>query len=156
MASSEYVSISKKGFKRFIIFLLVLAVAGGVAFLGLEYREQRRENARAQADIKRLSDPAEAAKDKENKLIEDIKKVAVVPDDEKPTIARVDDPSKLNIPLVEKEDIVFLYPKARRQIIYRPSNNKVILAVILPEQKSSTETQNSTATEPTTEPITAE
>ena len=134
MASGDGITISKRGFKRFFIFLVTVAIIGGVAVLALEYQEQRRENARAQADIKRLSDPAEAAKDKENKLIEAVKKVAVVPNDERPTIARVDDPTKLNVPLVEKDDIVFLYPEARRQIIYRPSTNLVIVAVNLPEE----------------------
>lgn len=124
----------------FILFSLI-AVLGVYGYA--RYQETREQNKQAQAEIERLSNPDESAKDAESKLIDQVKQVAAVPDDEQPILQRVDDASKFGVPLVENGDIVFLYIKARRQIIYRPSTNKVIVAVNLPADNAKTQDESS-------------
>lgn len=122
--------------------MLVLALLAGLGFFVYKYDQQRKANEQAKADIERLSNPEESAKDAEDKLIEEVKKVAVVPDDERPTIANVTDASQLKSqPLfasIENGDKVLLYVKARRQVIYRPSTKQVITIVTLPEDDPAT------------------
>lgn len=136
--AKEYVAISKRFIKRIFGLLLMLLLLAGAIFGWFKYQETQDQNRQAQAEIERLSNPAESAKRAEDQLIEDVKKVAVVPHDERPTIADVTDAEQLkDQPLfahIENGDKVLLFTKARRQVIYRPSTKQVITLVTLPEE----------------------
>ena len=135
--SKEYIAVSKRFIKRLVTFAVLLVLVGLGAFGFIKYQDTQEQNREAQAEIERLSDPEASAKEAEDKLIEEVKKVAAVPDDERPTIANVTDASQLQdqplFALIENGDKVLLYVNARRQIIYRPSTKQVITAVTLPE-----------------------
>lgn len=141
--SREYVAISKRFIKRIMFFVVLLAAAGGVVYGFTRYQDSQEKNKQAQAEIERLKNPEESAKIAEDALIEEVKKVALVPTDERPTIANVTDSGQLKdqplFALIENDDKVLLYPNARRQIVYRPSTKQVITAVTLPEGDAATE-----------------
>ena len=70
------------------------------------------------------------AKEEAKKIVEQVAKLVILPENEDPTIATVTDPAKLSDqPFFinsEAGDKVLIYQEAKRAILYRPSNNKVI------------------------------
>ncbi len=107
--------------------LKVLAVVLGVLVLGLAgtsgmlYRQ-----------VKQLKvAPQQAAQQENQKIINAVGKLVLLPEGETPTIATVTDPDKL-----KKEqaffarsatgDKVLIYTRALKAIMYRPSENKII------------------------------
>lgn len=140
MANNDSLTLSKSGIKKFILALFILTLATGAGFATWKYTQARAETKRAQENIKRLSDPNVSAKATEDELIEKVKKIALVPTDERPTIANITDADKLKgQPLfahIQNGDKVLLYTKARREVVYRPSTNQVITVVTLPAESS--------------------
>lgn len=63
-------------------------------------------------------------------LVDKVGELMLLPTDEKPTVATVSDLNPLKDQLFFKNahvgDMVFMYPKARRAILYSPSQNKII------------------------------
>ena len=74
--------------------------------------------------------PALSAEDKVKQIVEKVSYVAVLPSNEVPTVATVSDPSKLtNQPFfvnAKAGDEVLIYPVAKRAVLWRPSDNKVV------------------------------
>lgn len=103
------------------VLLVVIAAGGYVAY-------DRYDN--QQKEIKRLSDPQEAAKTEADRIKQEIGELIEVPQDEAPTIATVVDPSKLGnqafFAKAEKDDRVVIYAKAKKAILYRPSSKKIV------------------------------
>lgn len=141
----EYIAISKPFIKRIFIILLALLFLAAFVSLGWLYQQQRQENERKEADIARLQNPEESAKEAQEQLIRELESIAVVPDED-PEIVRVDDATELKkqefYGLVENGDVIFLYPSERRQLVYRPSIKKILLAVTLPTESTTPETQS--------------
>ncbi|MBX4198814.1 hypothetical protein KW800_00870 [Candidatus Parcubacteria bacterium] len=74
--------------------------------------------------------PALSAEDKVRQIVEKVSYAAVLPSSEVPTVATVSDPSKLvNQPFFinsKAGDQVLIYPIAKRAVLWRPSENKVV------------------------------
>ena len=106
-----------------VIGLLVIVLIAGSVFGFLQYKKLSDDN-------KRLSNPEESAKIETKKLITTIQKLVDVPTDEEPTIATVADITKLKdqpfFIKAQNGDKVFMYAKAKKAILYRPSTGKII------------------------------
>lgn len=133
MAKAEKASkeVSEKPKKRsirikksyLVIFVLVLALIGG-GYLGyMKYDDVQKEN-------QQLRDPQESARLEIEKVKSEVSKLIDVPQDEDPTVASVTDASQLQnqqfYSKAQNGDKVLLYGKARKAILYRPSENKII------------------------------
>lgn len=117
------VKANKKGMKKVVLAVVVLAVLAAAAFLGVRYMQ-------AQKEIQRLSNPQEASRAEADKLKADVGKLLELPADETPTVATVVDASKLKeqpfFAKSENGDKVLIFSQSRKAILYRPSTNKVI------------------------------
>jgi hypothetical protein len=84
----------------------------------------------AKNDIKRLSNPKEAAQQTKSDLVAKIDKLVELPGNEEPTIATVEDADKLKSQAFFKNarngDKVLIYSKSDRAVLYRPSTGKVV------------------------------
>ena len=96
-------------------FLLVAAV-----FYYFKYQEVQ----------KLLKNPREIVKTEVQDLVTRVGKLMVLPNDEQPTVATVQDKKKLKgqsfFAKAENGDKVLIYIKTKRAILYRPSSNKII------------------------------
>ncbi len=136
MSRSDVLIIQKTTVKRFVIFILTLALIGGAGYATWLYQQEKQRNQQAQSDIERLSNPAESAKIAEEQIISNIKKLTNVPEDEEPTILNVADAEQLKGQIffdnLQNEDKIITYQNARRFITYRPSTNQIITSVVIP------------------------
>jgi len=77
-----------------------------------------------------IEDSAKVAREETIKLLAEISKIIVLPDNEIPVIATVNDPVKLSDqPFFIKAkvgDKVLIYPNNKKAILYSPENNKII------------------------------
>lgn len=116
--------LSSKNTKVLVIVLLVLAVVGAGAYYAYTYVQDQN------AKIERLSDPQQAAKDEATRVKELVAELADIPADETPTIATVNDASKLQgqafFIKAQNGDKVLIFTKAKKAYLYRPSTNKII------------------------------
>jgi hypothetical protein len=102
------------------ILILLLLVSGGVVYAVTQKPEvlglSRDSQAAAQAEI--------------DKLIADIGRLIALPSDERPTVATVTDVEKVKEQAFFKNaqngDRVVIYTNARKAILYRPSENRII------------------------------
>lgn len=127
---SEYEETSKEKKGRIklpmkaILFLVkVLIVFGGIAFLTVSYVRRNPE------PFGLMKGPA-LMKNEEKELVAEISKSLTLPEDEEPTVATVTDPEKLTDQFffkdVEKGDRLLIYQNARKVILYRPSEKRVV------------------------------
>lgn len=76
-----------------------------------------------------IDNPKELTKAQNKKIIEQVGKLISLPDEE-PTVASVLDKNKLKdqpfFRNAENGDVVLIYTKAKKAILYRPSTNKII------------------------------
>ena len=104
------------------IVVVSLVGFGVVRFIALQ-KEVQKLKASPQA-------AQEAAKEDVKQLIEKIGKLIVVPKDETPTVATVTDTEKLKsspfFTNAQKGDRVLIYTTAKKAILYRPVENKII------------------------------
>lgn len=123
-----------------LVGILILIIIGGGAVGYMQYRQLANEN-------KRLSNPEESAKAETQRLKDKIAKLVDVPKDEEPTIATVTDKEKLKdqafFAKAENGDKVFIYNKAKKAILYRPSTDKVIELNVLTEQNAANSQEKS-------------
>jgi len=79
---------------------------------------------------KLLKNPTQTAKVEVKEMVEKVEKLIELPKDETPTIATVSDLSKLKnqsfFANAKKYDKIFIYTKAKKAYLYRPSENKII------------------------------
>lgn len=116
--------LSKKNTKVLVIVLVALAIVGVGAYFAYDYVQDQN------AKIERLSDPQQAAKDEATRVKELVAELADIPADETPTIATVNDASKLQGQAffinAQNGDKVLIFTKAKKAYLYRPSTNKII------------------------------
>lgn len=109
--------------RNLVILITILIIGGAFAYLGIKYMEAKR-------DVQRLSNPQEAAKQENKTLIDRIGQLVEVPTDQEPTIATVQDVSKLQgqafFQNAQNGDKVLIYAQAKKAVLYRPSTDKVI------------------------------
>lgn len=132
---------TRNGFRirKWQVFTLlgILIVAGALAFAAVTYKHSRD-------DVKRLSNPTEAAQQEVKDLTRKIGKVAVIPTGETPTLATVKDVSKLKNQVffqnAQNGDKVLIFSKAKRAVLYRPSSQKIVEIAPLTDTSSSSST----------------
>lgn len=122
--AKEDSSTRKKNLKLYaLVAIVVLVLAAGGALAYKEYNQLKDENAR-------LSDPQASAQAETERLKADVARLIDVPADENPTIASVVDVDKLRnqafFANAQNGDKVLMYQQAKRAILYRPSENKII------------------------------
>ncbi len=104
-----------------LILIVGLAAAGG-------YYYNKYNN--SQKEVKRLSNPQEAAKTQVSEAVAKIGQLVDLPSGETPTLATVTDPSRLKdqafFANARVGDQVLIYTQAKKAILYRPSTNKII------------------------------
>ena len=118
----------KKGLSRLIrgfgtsgvlIIILIVAIAAAVFFY-TKYQDSQD----------RLKHPDTIAKAETQSLVEKTGKLIELPTGEQPTVATVSDVSKLSnqtfFANAKNGDKVLIYSKAKKAILYRPSDDKVI------------------------------
>lgn len=103
-------------FSVFVLIVLIVAVAGGAAFW--YFSNSQTTNA---------SDPATL---EISYILKRVSEIAVLPEDETPTVATVTDPEALAGQEFFKNtkigDKVIIYSKARKAILYDPVNHKIV------------------------------
>ena len=115
---------SKKNIKIGVIAVIFLLIVGVGGYLTYNYIQEQNQK------IERLSDPQQAAKDEATKVKDLVAELADIPADETPTIATVNDASKLQgqafFIRAQNGDKVLIFTKAKKAYLYRPSSNKII------------------------------
>jgi uncharacterized protein YpmB len=100
-----------------IITIIILALAGATTYFFLQYTQLK-------------NNPQAATEQQTQELVEKVGKLITLPSDETPTIATVEDKSKLAnqafFAQAENGDQLLIYTKAQKAVIYRPSQNKII------------------------------
>jgi hypothetical protein len=100
---------------------VLLAVAIGV--LGYGYIQTKNE-------LNAAKNPSTAGKTETEQIVNQVNKYLLLPTDETPTLATVNDVSKLQgqqfFKNAQNGDKVLIYSKAGRALLYRPSSQKVI------------------------------
>ncbi len=108
-----------------VVGVLILIVAlGGVYYFYDRYQK-------SQDEISNLIDDPQAAVQKQTEeLLADIGKVVDLPEDENPTVATVQDATKLNeqpfFSEAQNGDKVLIYTEAKKAFLYRPSTKKIV------------------------------
>lgn len=106
-----------------LIVVLVVLLVGGLGYVTYRYNQARQE-------ISRLSNPQQAAEQETNSLLEEVSAAVVVPENETPTIATVNDVSKLSeqpfFKNAQNGDKVLIFTESKSAILYRPSEKKVV------------------------------
>lgn len=122
-----------KGFfrmKNVALLLILLLFAAGFGFLGYKYLETQDDYKEAQDTVERLSNPEEAVKQEAINLKNRVSQLVEVPEGQEPTIATVQDVSKLQgqdfFKNAQNGDKVLIYAEAKKAILYRPSTDKII------------------------------
>ncbi len=102
-----------------VIAVIILAIASAGYFY---YRFTEAQ--------KRIANPTLIAQEEAKKITDAVGKLVVLPSDETPTIATVNDKEKLKnqafFASAENGDKVLIYTNAKKAILYRPSVNKII------------------------------
>jgi hypothetical protein len=114
----------KKTWKKYGKYIAIAVVA--IALIGLTYGYIHTRN-----QLKSLSsNPKESAQNETQKVQDKVGKLIVLPTDETPTAATVNDVSKLKnqefFSRAHNGDKVLVYAKSGRAVLYRPSINKVV------------------------------
>lgn len=136
----------------FIVVIAILIV--GITFLAVQNRRLKNSQESLQNKLsearKQISGSGQNAADTvtqdNQKLIEAMGQLMVLPTDETPTIATVTDLEKLKdqpfFTNAQVGDKVLIYTNAKKAILYRPSENKVIELAPLNIGDAKTSTQN--------------
>ncbi len=101
-----------------IIIAVIAVLVAGFFF----YKYQDSQN--------KLKHPDQVAKEQTAALVDQVGKHTELPKDEQPTVATVSDVSKLSnqtfFANAQNGDRVLIYSKAKKAILYRPSEDKII------------------------------
>lgn len=110
--------------KKIILYTVVLLILVVAGYLTYNYYLTQRELSEYLQDTDVL-----AIKDK-NELLKKLQEIALLPQDEEPTIATVNDAFRLRgqkfFAQAENGDKVVIYKKAQRAILYRPSTGMIV------------------------------
>jgi hypothetical protein len=116
---------------KWVIWAIAIAAAVIVlAALGLFIRSQQQLKS-AKKELEQVqNDPAAKLKESNKELVDQVGKLIILPQDEQPTIATVSDLSKLQgqafFSKAELGDKVLIYQLAKKAILFRPTDNKII------------------------------
>ena len=133
------------------LFVLVLLVVAGLLFqnytIAKRQRQAQQQLAAAEQQLKSSEQTKTSAGD-DQQLLAAVGQLIVLPTDEQPTIATVQDLSKLQgqpfFANAEIGDKVLIYSTAKKAILYRPSTNQIIeLAPLNTDSGSSTASSTS-------------
>lgn len=121
-----------------LLLVVLLASLGGNYYLW-------DKSTKKEAEVKKLmKDPNAVAKKEAEDTTAMVGKLMTLPKDEKPTIATIADKKKIDVKQqpfftnAANGDKVLLYVKAKKAILYRPSNNKIIEVGTLNVQQQAT------------------
>jgi hypothetical protein len=111
--------------------VLVVLAASASVFYYVQARKLTRQVADLKSQVKSATVTLpEKVSGENNDLITQVGKLVVLPKDEQPTIATVTDLEKLkNQPFFENAQVgdkVLIYANAKKAVLYRPSENKII------------------------------
>lgn len=116
----RYIGIKIFKNKSLVLSILFLAIAIAAFYF---YDQNRKAQVL-------LNNPAQTTENETNKLIEEIGALMVLPEGEKPTLISVVDKEKVKdqpfFAKAENGDKVLVYTAAKKAILYRPSNKKII------------------------------
>lgn len=154
--------MKKRVLKFGLVTLAIIAGAGAAVFGYTKYSSAQKEI----ATLKQATNKSEDQVKKDNeRLIAQVKSLVDLPEGENPTIATVNDASKVKeqtfFSRSENGDRVLIYTQSKKAILYRPSTNKIIeIAPITISQSASTSGQVAGTTTtgkvtptPTTQPV---
>lgn len=113
--------------KRLLWIGVLILMIGALSFGVYQYFQLSREVARLRNSPQGA---AEAAKTEAKKIVAQVSKLISVPDSETPTIATVSDIEKLKanpfFANAQNGDKFLLYTEAKKAILFRPGENKII------------------------------
>lgn len=114
---------TKKRLVVSLVTLLVIALIGGMAWFGWQYKK-------TQDQLKTYQDPQKAVQAAGQALVSDVGKIMILPQKETPTVATVTDVNKLRDRTFFKDaqngDKVLIYSQAQKAILYRPSTRQIV------------------------------
>lgn len=109
--------------RNILIAVVMVVIVAGFGYLAFKYNQ-------AQNDVQRLSNPEEAVKQETVNLTKRVGELVEVPAGQEPTIATVQDVSKLQSQAFFKNaqngDKVLIYAETKKAVLYRPSTDKII------------------------------
>lgn len=135
-------------FKTVFLTLIIFVVGGGVTAYALtKYPEilgLSKGQAQSQAEV--------------DTLVTEVGKLLALPSDEKPTVATITDVEKLKEQAFFKNamnnDKVLIYTKAKKAILYRPSEKKIVeVGAVNINQQPKAETQTPLPTDSQFNPV---
>ncbi len=105
--------LARNGVVIVLVVLLIAAIGAGAYFY-----------------MKATADPQATAQKELDKTVGAVGKLMVLPEDETPTLATVEDPAKLQdqpfFKNAKKGDKVLIYTRSQKAILYDPSLNKIV------------------------------
>lgn len=121
MASESGRKLSSKSIVVITAFVLVALSAAGVgAYFFMQYQN-------GQVGMK---DPQKATEQESKRIVDEVGKMIVLPQNEKPQIATVSDVSKLKeqafFSQAKNGDIVLIYTQAQKAVLYDPAQKKIV------------------------------
>lgn len=126
MANLTAFNIKKLDNIKYIVPIALLLIVGVGSAGGYYYNQYNQ----SQKEVKKLSNPQEAAKAQVSEAVANIGRLVDLPSGETPTLATVNDPAKLKgqafFANAKAGDQVLIYTQAKKAILYRPSTNKII------------------------------
>lgn len=125
-AQPKEIRISQRKAVISVVIIIILALIPSVYFYNKNHKSQSQQ-------------------DETTSLVKKISKHALLPTGEDPTVATVQDPSKLKGQAffndAQKDDKVLVYTKAGKAFLYRPSIDRLIVAAPLNSSSSGTSGQ---------------
>ncbi len=113
--------------KIIIGVLIVLFLVMGVIAFGFYVQMNEAKNS---LNVAKQNDPQKVSENEALAIIDEVGKLIVLPEDEKPVIATVADPEKLKGQLffakAKVGDRVLIYPNAAKAILYDPVAKKIL------------------------------
>lgn len=135
---------SKKGKGAFVGKLVLLLVFVALTAGGTVYAIQQKP------ELLGLSKGQEIVQAEVDMLLEELGKLINLPSDESPTVATVSDASKLTeqsfFKNAQNGDKVVIYTTARKAILYRPSEKRIVEVGAVNIQQRAAATPNGSAT----------
>lgn len=117
---AEVVKSSGSWAKGIVMFLVALAIGAGATYYIAKSYPQYLGLSKGQVQVQAEVDA----------LIVEVGKLLALPEDEKPTVATITDVSKISEQAFFKNavngDKVLIYTNARRAILYRPTEKRII------------------------------
>jgi len=129
--------------------LVIVAVVVGLLFLTnlMKERNQLKEQVNNLSDSQVSDDAKKAA------VLKELNKSVELPTNETPELRTIEDATKFtqqnpSLADIKNGDMLLLFQKSRKVVVYRPSTKKVVVVVTLSESVSDQSQQSPTTTKP--------